>query len=88
MFKQKAFELVEQYISGWKQNNLPLITACLTEDCIVIAAIDGQLTVKRLIIKSKQLFLIPENKKFKPIPVTEENNMIIWGVVTNVIHAV
>jgi DNA polymerase V len=55
---------------------------------IVIAAIDGQLTVKRLHQNNNQLFLMPENKKFKPIPVTEDNNMIIWGVVTNVIHAV
>lgn len=55
---------------------------------IVIAAIDGQLTVKRLCKKNNQLFLMPENKKFKPILVTEENDMIIWGVVTNVIHAV
>lgn len=55
---------------------------------IVIAAIDGQLTVKRLCRRKNQLFLMPENKKFKPIPVTEENDMIIWGVVTNVIHAV
>ena len=55
---------------------------------IVIAAIDGQLTVKRLYQHNNQLFLMPENKKFKPIPVTEKNNMVIWGVVTNVIHAV
>lgn len=55
---------------------------------IVVAAIDGQLTVKRLHRKNNQLFLMPENKNFKPIPITNENDMIIWGVVTNVIHAV
>lgn len=55
---------------------------------IVIAAIDGQLTVKRLRQHDHQLFLMPENKNFQPIPVTEANNIIIWGVVTNVIHAV
>lgn len=59
-----------------------------THGKIVIAAIDGQLTVKRLHQKNNQLFLMPENKKFKSIKVTPENEMLIFGVVTHVIHAV
>ncbi|MBX3710044.1 MAG: translesion error-prone DNA polymerase V autoproteolytic subunit [Gammaproteobacteria bacterium] len=55
---------------------------------IVIAAIDSQFTVKRLHQQNNQLFLMPENKKFKPITITPENEMIIFGVVTHVIHAV
>ena len=55
---------------------------------IVIAAIDGQLTVKRLHHKSGQTMLMPENDRYDPIPVTDETNMVIWGVVTNVIHSV
>lgn len=55
---------------------------------IVIAAVDGQLTVKRLYQEKNNLFLMPENKKFKPIKIKEGNEMVIWGVVTNVIHAV
>lgn len=55
---------------------------------IVIAAIDGQLTVKRLHKKNNQLCLMAENKAFKPIEIKEENEVFIWGVVTNVIHAV
>ncbi|MCC2667089.1 MAG: putative cytosolic protein [Gammaproteobacteria bacterium] len=31
-----ARELVQQYIEGWKQNNIQLITSCLNQDCIVI----------------------------------------------------
>jgi DNA polymerase V len=56
---------------------------------IVIAAIDGQLTVKRL-HKTKEgtLLLMPENPDFHPIELKEGNDMVIWGVVTNVIHAV
>ena len=53
---------------------------------IVIAVINGDLTVKRLIKNSLGIFLYPENQKFKPIKVTE--NTLIWGVVTNVLHAV
>jgi len=55
---------------------------------IVIAAIDGQLTVKRLYqSRDGKLWLKPENPDFQAIEVKDENNMVIWGVVTNVIHA-
>jgi len=36
MLEKNAFELVRQYISGWKQNDLHLITSCLAENCVVI----------------------------------------------------
>lgn len=55
---------------------------------IVIAAVDGQLTVKRLKKKGKKIFLVPENKKFRPIELNENNDVKVWGVVTNVIHKV
>jgi DNA polymerase V len=32
--------------------------------------------------------LIPENENYKPIRVTEDNNFLIWGIVTFVIKAV
>ncbi|MDG6777178.1 translesion error-prone DNA polymerase V autoproteolytic subunit [Thiomicrorhabdus sp. zzn3] len=49
---------------------------------IVIAALDGELTVKRLSIKSTGTWLVPENDDYPPIPVREEADMVIWGVVT------
>jgi len=55
---------------------------------IVIAAINGQLTVKRLYSKSGKLMLIPENDKFEPIDITDDEAIHIWGVVTSVIHMV
>lgn len=54
---------------------------------IVIAAVDGQLTVKFLILKKGKPFLMPANAEFAPIPVDPENGVLIWGVVTNSIHA-
>ena len=54
---------------------------------IVIAAIDGELTVKRLKIEHKRAYLAPENNTFKKIPLKKENNVHFWGVVTYVIHA-
>jgi DNA polymerase V len=54
---------------------------------IVIAAVDGQLTVKRLHQEKEGLFLMPENPDYSPIAITEDNEVYIWGVVTNVIHS-
>lgn len=54
---------------------------------IVIAAIDNNLTVKRFIREKNKILLMPENKKYKPIEMKEGSEMLIWGVVTNVIHA-
>lgn len=55
---------------------------------IVIAAVDGQLTVKRLHKSKKGVFLVPENELYEPIKIEEENEILIWGVVTNVLHEV
>ena len=55
---------------------------------IVIAAIDGQLTVKRLHKSKSETYLLPENKDFEAIKFDEGNEVVIWGVVTNVLHRV
>lgn len=51
---------------------------------IVVAFIDGEFTLKRIQLdKTNQcLWLMPANDKYKPIKVTEDNDFIIWGVVT------
>ena len=54
---------------------------------IVVAAIDGQMTVKRLYRRDKKVILLPENKLFKPIEISDSMEIVIWGVATNVIHA-
>jgi DNA polymerase V len=55
---------------------------------IVIAAVDGQLTVKRLKKTQHETILMPENDDYEPIPLHRENNVTICGVVTMVLHAV
>lgn len=59
-----------------------------THGKIVVAAIDGGLTVKRLKINNRSAFLMPENDDFQPIAVNPENGIYIWGVVVHVIHSV
>jgi len=53
---------------------------------IVIAALDGDLTVKRLCKQEGQVFLMPENPGYPGIEVHADMSLVIWGVVTNVIH--
>ncbi|MBF0216932.1 MAG: translesion error-prone DNA polymerase V autoproteolytic subunit [Candidatus Omnitrophica bacterium] len=53
---------------------------------IVIAVLNGELTVKRVKRSRKDLFLVPENPEFEPIKITPEMDLIVWGVVTAVIH--
>lgn len=53
---------------------------------IVIAAVNGALTVKRLSRKANQVQLLPANPQFKPIDITQDCDMVIWGVVTLVLH--
>jgi DNA polymerase V len=57
-----------------------------TDGRIVIAAINGELTVKRLSLKGSRVQLLPANPKFHPIDITEESDMVIWGVVILVLH--
>ena len=54
---------------------------------IAVCFIDGDFTVKRIIKKGSDLYLKPENKNYKAIRVDEENNLIIWGIVTYVIKS-
>ncbi len=56
------------------------------EGKIVVAALDGMLTVKRLGYIDKRPFLLPENPNFQPIPIIENSEVQIWGVVTNILR--
>jgi len=55
---------------------------------IVIANINGELTVKRIRIRRKKLTLMPENENYQPQPINDDMELEIWGVVRHVIHTV
>lgn len=48
---------------------------------IVIAALDGELTVKRLFHRGGLIKLLPENAAYPAIEIESESDLIIWGVV-------
>lgn len=57
-------------------------------DCKAVCYIDGEYTVKRIEILDGKVRLLPANEsnvKYKPIELTEDNNFMVWGVVTYVI---
>ena len=55
---------------------------------IAVCFLDGEFTVKRLRVDSEGIWLKPENPNYPIIRINEDNNFIIWGIVTNVIKKV
>jgi len=51
---------------------------------VVVAAVGGELLVRRLSGKPGETLLLPENPDYAPIAPDEDST--IWGVVTEVIH--
>ncbi|UML92130.1 translesion error-prone DNA polymerase V autoproteolytic subunit [Shewanella xiamenensis] len=51
---------------------------------IVVAAINGEFTVKQLQLRP-QVQLLPCNPAFSPIPINDESELNIFGVVTTVV---
>lgn len=53
---------------------------------VVVACLDGEMIVKRLLVQDGRYYLQPENSSYPLIEITEERELIIWGVVTHSIH--
>jgi DNA polymerase V len=58
------------------------------EGAIVIAVLDGELTVKRLRRHQGHVELVPENDRYPVIRVQPDQEFRLWGVVTTVVHSV
>jgi DNA polymerase V len=54
---------------------------------IAVCFIDGEFTAKRIKKSKSELWLMPENDDYEPIKITENNNFVVWGVVTHVIKS-
>lgn len=76
--------------AGLENNDLLVIDRSLNPENnrIAVCFLDGEFTVKRLKVDKDSVWLQPENPNYEPIKVTEENDFIIWGIVTNVIKTV
>ena len=54
---------------------------------IVVAVVEGEHTVKRLQLRAGVPWLVAENSRYPPLPVSSEAGLVVWGVVTHVIHS-
>lgn len=55
---------------------------------VVVAVLDGELTIKRLMRAQGRVWLKAENPDYPDIAVDAEQDLRIWGVVTRVLHKV
>ncbi len=53
---------------------------------VIIAALNGELTVKRIRLSNNNITLVPENENYANQKIEGEMEFEVWGVVTNVIH--
>ena len=54
---------------------------------VIIAVVNGELTVKRIRIRKNGLTLEAENEAYQSQEINDEIEFEVWGIVTNVIHA-
>ncbi|SFC93848.1 LexA family protein [Algibacter pectinivorans] len=76
--------------AGLDDNDLLVIDRSLepANNKIAVCFLDGEFTVKRLRVDRDGMWLQPENPNYPIIKITEANNFVIWGIVTNVIKKV
>ena len=54
---------------------------------VIIAVLDGELSVKSLKLENDQVTLSSSNPNYSDVIVSEEMDFTIWGVCTNVVHS-
>ena len=76
--------------AGLDNNDLLVIDKSITpkDGKIAVCYVDGEFTVKRLKITKECVYLMPENDNYKPIKITKDKQLLIWGIVTYVIKKV
>ena len=55
---------------------------------IAVCFVNGEFTVKRLKVAEDGIWLLPENKNYRPIQINNESELIVWGIVTHVLKKV
>lgn len=53
---------------------------------VVVACVDGEMLVKRLIVEEGRHFLVAENPQYPAIELNGDRELVIWGVATHSIH--
>lgn len=53
---------------------------------VLVCFIDGEFTVKKIMKRNGDLYLMPQNSEFEPIKIDSNSDFRLWGVVTHCIH--
>jgi DNA polymerase V len=56
------------------------------DGAIILALLNGEFTVKRYKKTGDYIELLPENKRFRAIRVSPDDDFEVWGVVSYIIH--
>ena len=82
----KGFSMIK---AGIQDGDLLIVDRSLEAQSgsIVIAVVNGDLTLKRLLIEGTEVWLMPENPEFQPLQMTDSMELHVWGVVAHVIHS-
>lgn len=56
------------------------------DGAIVVAAIDEEPVIRRLIKRGSRLLLVSDDLQLEPFIIHSDTNWMVWGVVTHVIH--
>ena len=74
--------------AGIQQGDLLIVDRSLRprDKNVVIAVLNGELTVKRIRIQNKNITLQPENEHYPPQQIAQDMEFEVWGVVTSTVH--
>ena len=73
--------------AGLSDGDLIVIDRALepVKNKISVCYLDGEFTVKRIITRGNKLYLKPETKDYNEIEIKDDNQLVVWGIVTYVI---
>jgi len=74
--------------SGIFDNDVLIVDRALeaANNNVIVAVLNGELTVKKLKITQNCWSLLPSNPVFPEIVITEDTDFSVWGVVTYCLH--
>lgn len=76
--------------AGINEGDLLIIDRSLKphDGSVAVCFVDGEFTVKRLSVRDGKVFLSPANATYPELCVSENNNFMVWGIVSHIIKKV
>ncbi len=74
----------QSMVSDFMEDDLLVIDRSIewSDNKIALCYVNNEFTLKRLKIEDNRCYLIPSNSEFPVIEVDNENEVIVWGIVT------